>query len=189
MDSDRIFVYHIDSRNRITYLNQGWIDFAQENQAPELKPDTVLGQNLANYIADWETRHLYEIVYDRVRRTGQIVQLPFRCDSPGLRRFFQMNIGPLSEGGLKFTVKVIRIEQRHLVALLDNSTERSADHVVICSWCKRVEFPADHWVDLEAVINKQDLFGQDFFGSTPPVLTHDVCPECLVRIQAELDQH
>lgn len=184
MDTDRLFVYHIDSQNHITYLNQAWIDFAQENQAPELVPDRVLGQDLASFIADWETRHLYEIIYDRIRRTGKIVQLPFRCDSPELRRFFQMTVAPLPAEGLSFTVRVIRIEPRPRVALLDSSTEPTGHHVVICSWCKRVELPVGHWVDLETVIDQQC-----FFGAAPPSLTHDVCPHCLEKILTGLNGH
>lgn len=183
MDSERVFVYRIDSQNRITFLNQDWLEFARDNQAPELSPSAVLGHDLSEYIADWETRHLYDIIYQRVRQSGKTIHLPFRCDSPEQRRFFQMSIAALPGGGLEFSVRVIRIEPRQRIALLDPSTRHAWDRVVICSWCKRIEILANQWVDLETVIDREDLF-----SPTPPSLTHDVCPDCLASIQEGLEQ-
>ncbi|MHB8977158.1 MAG: hypothetical protein ACYDAI_10820 [Trichloromonadaceae bacterium] len=174
--ANRIFAYRINEANRITFLNQNWLDFAQENQAAELTADRVLGEELNRFIADWETRHLYELIYARVRQTGRDVQFPFRCDSPECRRSFQMHIASLPQGGLDFTVQVIALEPRPALRLLDNSVAQSADWVVICGWCQRIE--SNGWIAVEEATERKELF-----GATPPRLTHGICPDCLTAIQ------
>lgn len=179
--ANRIFAYRVNDANRITFLNQNWLDFAQENQAAELTADRVLGKELDQFIADWETRHLYELIYARVRQTGRDVQFPFRCDSPECRRSFQMHIAPLPQGGLDFTVQVIALEPRPALRLLDNSIAHSADWVAICGWCQRIENIGGPWIEVEEATEQQELF-----GATPPRLTHGICPDCLAAIQGRL---
>lgn len=178
------FVYRTDAENRITFLNQEWLDFAKENQAPELNNINVLGQPLEKFITGWETKHLYGIIYERVRQTGKEMHFPFRCDSPDRRRYFQMRISLLEEGGLEFTAKVIRIEPRPWNHLFDNSVERSSELVVICSWCKRIRVDRTHWAKIEDVLEKQE-----FFGAAPPTLTHGVCRDCLANIHDLMRKH
>lgn len=174
---DRSFFYRTDAKNRIIFVNQEWIDFAQENQAPELKQVNVVGQPLERFITGWETRHLYEIVYERVRQSGQDVLIPFRCDSPEFRREFQMRVSLSEKNCLDFTVRVIRITQRPPNQLLDSLVEHSSESFVICSWCKRIQMESTCWVDIEEAVKMQNLF-----GAAPPSLTHEVCPDCLKTI-------
>jgi hypothetical protein len=178
----RTFLYRIDAKSRFTFVNQEWLAFAQENQAPELTPEQVLGQQLDRYIAGQETKLLYEMIYERVRKTGRDIHLPFRCDSPDEKRDFRMRIAALEEGGLEFTVQVVRIERRPPVSLLDNSVGHAATFLVICSWCKRIRLDDDRWVEIEQATAERELF-----GAAPPSLTHGVCSDCLANIRSQLD--
>ncbi|MBE0598678.1 MAG: hypothetical protein IH614_15575 [Desulfuromonadales bacterium] len=182
LTDDRLFIYRIDAEDRITLVNREWLDFARENAAPELVPEHLLGEPLERFIADWPTRHLYEIVYQRVRQAGRKVRLPFRCDSPDRRRAFQMTIAPLEQGGLEFTVRVVGIEPSPKRPVLDRSVKHSTEVAVICSWCKRLRVGADRWAEIEEAVAEEELFGAD-----PPSLTHDVCPACLATIRDQLE--
>jgi hypothetical protein len=182
-DDHRRFVYRCDAQNRIVFLNEEWIDFARENEAPELTAEYVLGQPLERFIAGWETRHLYELIYQSVRQRGREVRIPFACDSPSVRRSFQMRLAPLEKGELEFTVEVIAIEPIPLRPLLDNRIEHSSQVVVICSWCKRIRIALSRWVAIEDAVEKKELF-----GTPPPSLTHDVCPDCFATIRRQIDE-
>ena len=183
-DNDqRAFIYRIDAQDRISFVNREWADFAKENEAPELTPEAVLGQPLERFLVGWETRHLYELIYARVRRMGQEVRLPFNCDSPTLRRAFSMRIIPLEEAALAFVVEVLEIEPRPPRPLLDNRIEHAAEFVLICSWCKRIRIAPERWIEIEEAAEAQKLF-----AAPPPSLTHGVCPDCLTTIQCQLDK-
>ncbi len=181
VDDHRTFIYRIDAANKIIFLNQEWIDFAKENQAPELTPEYVLGQPVNRFIAGWETKHLYDLIYESVRQKRREIQIPLSCDSPTLRRSFQMCVVSLERGILEFTVKVLRIEPLPLRPILDNRVERSSEIVVICSWCKRIQIESS-WVEIENALEKRKLF-----GTYPPTLTHDVCPDCFTAIRREIE--
>jgi len=133
-----IFSYIIDSQNQVIAVNRNWTDFARENQAEALNSDAVLGRPLFNFIAGDETRHLYTMIIERVRRTGQTLLVPFRCDAPSLRRFMQLIITPLENVQLQFSGELLREEPRDPVALLDTGIERSKQFLTICSWCKQI---------------------------------------------------
>jgi hypothetical protein len=177
----RTFIYRISAENQITYLNRDWIAFARQNQAPELVPEQLLGQDLDRYIVGEETKQLYEMIYERVRRTRREIQLPFRCDSPCQKRYFRMCIAPARAGELEFTVKVLRLELCPTGALLDNTAAHTGGFLVICSWCKRIQIDSRHWVEIEEAMKKRELFDPQ-----PPSLTHGVCPDCFATIRRQL---
>jgi hypothetical protein len=178
---NRSFIYRLDDRNRISFVNQDWLDFAIENQAPELNREAVFDQPMADFIADWETFHLYELIFRRVRMTGAGVVLPFRCDSPDLRRFMQLSIQLAGSGELELTGRILSLESRPPVPLLDPEAPRSHEMLTLCSWCKRIKIDDDLFVEAEKAAASLGLF-----GPTPPRLTHGVCPECFDRIRCEL---
>ncbi len=182
-EDEREFVYRIDDQDRINYVNQDWLDFAQQNQAPELIREKVLGEKLERFIADWETRHLYEIIYRRIREAGQSFDLPFRCDSAGQRRFFSLHIRARGGSGeLEFRSRIERIEKRAPVQLLRYHDGGNKAFAVICSWCKRLRTGKDTWEEIEEATSISHLFGDD-----PPDLSHGICPECFARVRRELN--
>jgi hypothetical protein len=185
MDSQtdkRAFIYHIDGENRLCFVNEDWLDFARENGAPELTRAAVFNEPLARFIDDWETLNLYELIFRRVRATGTGVLLPFRCDTPGLRRFMQLSLRLLDNGEIELTGRVLATEERHPVPLLDPAAPRSKTMITICSWCKKVKTKNDLYVEIEKAISVHGLF-----GPRHPRLTHGICPECFERIRKELD--
>ena len=79
-----------------------WCEFAADNGAPDLVPPPgPVGQSVFAYIQDATTAELYRRLFESVRRTGRSAVLPFRCDSPALRRFLEMEIRPSGLSGLQ----------------------------------------------------------------------------------------
>lgn len=106
-----------------------------------LNEERVVGQSLYRFIADPETRHLYGAVFEKVRRTSEIVNLPFRCDSPAHRRCMEMTIRPvLPSGTLELSTKVLELQARPIPLRLLEPHPNSPIKLSICSWCERIQY-------------------------------------------------
>jgi hypothetical protein len=173
--SAELFVQVIDAADRFTEVNDRWVTFAAENASPHLTRDTVLGRPLWDFITGEETRQLYRGVLTNVRRTGRTVELPFRCDSPRVRRFLRMAISPLPDGSVRFEIRAEREEPREPVFLLDPAARRSDELVTICAWCKHVRLPHGEWVATENAVHRLRLFERELM----PSLSHGMCPSCI----------
>ena len=80
-----VFEYEIDASDVITQVNRHWEEFAEANDAPGLGA-RVVGTWLWKHFAGMEVKYIYRTLLERVRESGQSVSIPFRCDSPELRR-------------------------------------------------------------------------------------------------------
>ena len=169
--------YELDAKLRIQAVDDAWSEFAMANEAPELVTPAPLGRHVFDYIQDATTVHLYRALFHRVRTTGRPIELPFRCDSAGLRRFLEMEICPGTASGLVLKTRVVRLEPRAPSALLDRARRRSSDMVRMCSWCKAVETPG-HWCDVEQAVVALRLFEHELL----PTVTHGICPPCYLRV-------
>ena len=177
------FGYRIDRDDRIVSVDVPWLAFARENDLSDLDEAAVLGRPVLAFISDAETRHLYELAFARVRATGRGIVLPFRCDSPTLRRYMELDISALSDAGLSLVGRLLWIEERPHVALLDVTTPRTRASLVICSWCKRVRMP-DGWREVEHAVAQLRLFDSALL----PQLTHGICEACRDRVLGALAQ-
>ncbi len=178
-DSDpRLFIYHIDAGDIITAVNDAWDEFALENEAPHLTRQGVIGRALWDFIAGAETQHLYRILFQRVRESRQPIVIPFRCDAPDRRRHMEMHLMPEEDGGITFTNRVLRLEKRPVVRLLERSAPRSSDFVTMCGWCKKLRLPDGRWAEVEEAIRSLGLFD----AYPVPQISHGICPDCYDRV-------
>src|ERR1700722_19828745 len=76
----RAVIYQLDADDIIVWTNDAFQDFAVENQAASLVE--CRGKRLWPFISDWDTRSIYRLLIDRVRRTNRSARFSFRCDSP-----------------------------------------------------------------------------------------------------------
>jgi hypothetical protein len=168
--------YGIDAQDRISHVSSGWNAFAIENGAPRrcLTPD-VLGTSLWVHIHDWETAHIYQAVIAKVRKSAESITVPIRCDSPELKRFIEIQVVPLENSAVEFVSRIVFLEPRTAMAVLDQSQPRTDDLIRICSFCKQIDLGGDQWVDAEIAVIKMDLFGKPAL----PGLTHTICPACM----------
>ncbi len=187
MNAGKTFTYRIDGQDRFVDVDEDWLHFALENGARHLaRREAVLGRPLWDFVTGKETRHLYDLMLSKVRM-GHTLQIPFRCDSPGCRRFMEMRMSPEAQGGVRFTTWIVRLEHRAPVGLLEASEDRSDEFVTICSWCKKVQTAPGVWEEVEEAVRTLDLFASPKL----PQLTHGMCPACqafYLRQLAELDQ-
>lgn len=95
-------VYQIDEKDLLIFVNDHWDSFAEANGSRNLVGLNLYKQPIWNFIQDIETKHLHQTLLKKVRTDNAILDLPFRCDSPTLRRFMQMNIAPLADGGVEY---------------------------------------------------------------------------------------
>ncbi|RMF84814.1 MAG: hypothetical protein D6736_18575 [Nitrospinota bacterium] len=169
------FIHRIDAEDRIIFVNEAWLAFAQQNDASHLTREAVLGQPLWCFIAGEETQHLYTLLLSQVRSTGQRRWIPFRCDSPDRRRFMEMEIALCAPGEVQFTSWLLREEVRPPLPLFEAKQERSPTLLTLCSWCKKVKISPTEWIEVEEAIRRLDLFADPH----PPRITHGICPSCL----------
>jgi len=167
-------VYRVDEDDRLIHLNANWYQFAEANQAKELTNPAILNCSIWDFIVDSETRAIYEMLFAKVRISKEVVDFPFRCDTPTLRRFMRMELQPQPNDAILFTSRVTQVETRPCAYWLDMSLVRSETFVTICSWCKRVELPYGYWCEVEDAVETLGLFGT----THSPRLTHGMCPEC-----------
>lgn len=178
----RVFCYRIDPQGLITYANNHWFDFAVENNCHYLTQERVINSNLWGYISNDETRHLYQLLVKKVLKEGESIVLPFRCDSPEIRRFMQMRISQADSSQCEFQCRIVKEEYRDPVDILDPSTARCEDYLRMCSWCKKVDAGNERWVEVEKAILELDLFAEQY----PPEITHTICPDCMEIVEEKL---
>lgn len=174
------FEYTLDAFDRISAVSPEWVAFACENEAPGLTSDHVVGRPLREFISDEETRLLYQVLMNKVRKTGEPLSVKFRCDSPTLRRFMELRIEPTGNEGLQLTGLLVSTEPRKAAILLDCSMPRDNAILMTCSWCKRVHVGED-WIEVEEAIERLGLFDRPRL----PRLSHGICPECSVGIRKQ----
>ena len=177
-----IVEYSIDASDVLAEVGAGWIDVAIDHGAPELaRPDD--NRVLWASIDGDEMRELWQLVVRQVRSEQSEVRVPFRCDSAHARRWFEMAIGPVGDGGVRFRSVLVFQEARSPIALLDPTVER--DHasapIALCSWCGRGRFDGS-WLDLERLVADARLLER---ASLPPV-TPGICGSCREQMSVAL---
>ncbi len=180
-------IYRLDSRDCFLGMNRKWSTFAEENGAPELVGEQLLGEPLWRYVEGADVTRIYREVFWRVREQRIQVVFPFRCDSPEVRREMLMKVLPKENNDLEIqciTKSIVRHSFPDADEFPDLDEFPDADDKTapfdpatellrICSWCKSVHLE-DRWIAIEAAIKRLNLFGRP----SVPQLTHSVCPDC-----------
>jgi hypothetical protein len=179
---ERQFTYQLDAEDRIEHVSPEWLAFAEENDAPELSEQAVLGTPLFDWIADPDTRHLYHVFLDRVREGLPAITIPFRCDSPDTKRFMEMRLRATDGGGVELCCSVRSLVTRDAVKLLDNRAARSSAVLEACSFCKRLNVESEGWLETDVAVARLDLFAQPAM----PRLSHGVCDDCTAELHRRL---
>lgn len=189
-------VHRLDSEDAISFVDADWVAFAHANWDRSLKIDTILGRSLWDFIQDQPTRDLWKLVLTRVREGQFVVRIPYRCDSPDLRRYMEMGIVPYPDGFIETLNHILREEPREPDPILDANAPRSEEQLDMCSLCKRVpdsngstaltaaEGIQPVWVEIEALSTRSQMMQEAVF----PRLSHTVCPECMERVKRALEE-
>lgn len=165
--------YAIDENDHLIKVDDGYYRFAEENGWQEA--GTSLGRSLWDYVAGNEMRKLQRLLIRRIRDEVGNVDLPFRCDGPGVRREMSIRIVARPGGRVVLFAARLRAEQARDLPqlLLDPRTPRSDETLEMCGWCDRFMVDGD-WVEVEVAAQKLELFDR----SELPAISHGICPDC-----------
>ena len=172
------YTYAIDKNDLITEVSDAWLEFAVSNGADNLRREDVVGRSLWDFLSSRDTVNLYGQLLSKVRETGETISIPFRCDSPKLRRFMQITISPAEDGGLQLCSELVSEEEREHQQLMDANAPGDGDLLKMCSWCKQIELEPGRWVEVEEAVSELRLFEQ----SSIPAISHGVCPGCFEQL-------
>ena len=164
-------IYRIDTGDRITFINSGWMHFAITNGLNPEQSKSVIGNRMWAYISDLTVRHFYKILMDKVRKTGKCIAVPFRCDSPDMLRLMEMKITKLGDGALEFQNILIRQRRRKKPAFAQTTPKQKMP--LMCLGCDKVK--VTNWIEPDLAVRQMKIFEK----TIAPLVSHDVCPQCL----------
>lgn len=170
----QVYRYRVNQADHITFVDEWWLAFAAENRATGVDEASILGRSIWDFIADEPTRQLYRELHDRVRSSNQPIEVPFRCDSPTLRRYMQLTIHHEGEGQLRYESVLLRVSPQRRLRVLNPAADRSNAFLTMCSFCKRSLIEPAGWLELEDIALKLRMYDQP----RVPELHYTVCPDC-----------
>lgn len=166
--------YAIDDQDRLIRLDEGYYRFAEENGWDGAGDS--LGRLLWDFVAGNDVRRLQRLLLRRIRDELRDVELPFRCDSPELRREMDLQITADRSGRVVLFAARLRSEEPRPEPqpLFDPSVPRDdRDFLPMCAWCDRFLVEGE-WVEVEEAAKRLELFRR----SELPTLDHSICPRC-----------
>jgi hypothetical protein len=146
---------------------RNWSDFWHANGGDDRVP-AVVGQDLTSALSAGAVRCGFRAAMGAVARgERRSLQLPFRCDAPGLRR--DMLLSVTRSGGEHLLYHAIPLaETKRAIPL---HPQRSADCCAIC--CRAAAEPAD---PLDWAETLQTSFCQP---------AQDICPRCTLTLMSQ----
>lgn len=105
------YSHKVDAKGIIVSVSDNWQSFAEENLGGSTYlPENVIGTYLLDHIHEPETKHLYELILQKVRKYRRQATFSFRCDSPDKRRFLELSVIPLKDNSTEFKSQIIKTE-------------------------------------------------------------------------------
>ncbi len=175
-------VYRINAEDVIEFVNDAWLRFAADNGAGHLS-HRVIGTPLWDHVSGAPVVHLFKELVAKVRSRRAGATVPFRCDSPTIRRDMRMWLEPLPANRVEFRTWVEReVAYAQPQSLLDLALARDPDALLrMCAWCKKIDAEGA-WRDIEDAAARLRLFARP----TLPEISHGICGECHRIATAEL---
>jgi hypothetical protein len=170
---------HLDVADAIVFASEDWLQLAQGNDGQMPLAAAVFGRCFFDFAPESHLFPLFEVVFRRVRRTGQPIRIPFTSESLSERRHMEMEVLPLEGGGLECRYHTVLVEE--LGPGTSSGGARPQPLLTLCSWCKKVQLPDGTWVEVEAAAQRLE-----FFLGEAPQLTHGICFPCKDALWASL---
>ncbi len=170
--------YAIDDQDRLIKVDQGYYRFAEENGWDGAGDS--LGRSLWDFVAGHDVKKLQRLLLRRVREGVRDVELPFRCDGPGVAREMDIRIAADLTGRVVLFSAQLRSEHKREEPqpLLDPSAPRDeSGFLPMCAWCDRF-LVEGKWVEVEEAAKRLELFRR----ARLPTLDHSICPQCSAQL-------
>lgn len=100
----------LDRRDTIIRVGEHWNRFAEENDGRAVLGEHIIGKPLHSFITGDSTRMYIEAVLRYARQSGRTIARPYRCNSPQTRRYMEMIIKPMFDGGVCMIHRLIKVE-------------------------------------------------------------------------------
>lgn len=145
--------YRLDAEDRVVALGGAWNRMSWENGGPDDASSNVLDHSLWRFISDPAMSGFLRQVFQLSRDTGQAATLDYRCDAPGLLRYYRMIVTPKPDG-------ILVVDHEPLVEALACTSIRlppGESAVRICGQCNRVALKGWHWRRFPALPRPRDL--------------------------------
>ncbi len=175
-DQDGDISYFIDANDHIVKVSGPWDEFALDNEGPGACVQAIVGKSLTSFIAGDVSKMFINTMLMSARVKGQPISRPYRCDSGRLKRFMEMSIVPLPDGGLEVKHRLLRSEPLYSYQFIPAKRVGSSGAVRTkrCSMCNKVAFGSE-WFEIEAALEQGVLptehsHGPWIFGVCPPCL-------------------
>lgn len=165
--------YRLDKSDLIVDVGGAWDRMAVENGGNELCGHSVLGRSLYDFISGDVSKMFVRTIIDGVRVLRRPRTVPYRCDSPGLRRFMEMSISCEDGGGLLLEHRQLRTEATGRRFDFTVGVAPVRQMVVRCSHCNSVKF-SGVWGEPERVLPEAP-------GKVPVI--YGVCPNCMDKVR------
>lgn len=170
--------YTIDAEDLLTEADAGYFDFAERNHWAGAEGS--IGRPLWDFVSGSTVQKVQRSLLRRVRRNGRPIELPFRCDGPGMRREMAIRIEPRGPTGVVvFSASVLSETPRPARALLDPGLPRGEGAIEMCAWCDRFRVDG-RWMEIEAASATLGLTT----ASELPRISHDLCDRCAEMLEA-----
>ena len=169
-----IVEYSIDCNDMVVSTGGDWDRFATENDGEELanEPPKL---SLWSQIEGQDAREVWRLVVNEVRRSDTAAKVPFRCDAPGLRRWYEVSVTPGEDGSVDFRSELLFEEERPAVNLVLRGAERtrSVEPIEVCCWCARGR-DGNRWISLDELVLKRRVLE----NQPVPEVVQGICQEC-----------
>jgi hypothetical protein len=177
--STPVLTYAIDHDDRLVKVDAGYYRFAEENGWGGV--GASLGRSLWDFVAGEELKKLQRMLLRRLRSEVRSIELPFRCDSPDVRREMNIHIVAHASGRAVLFAAFMQAEDERETPqpVLDPKSPRSDESLTMCGWCDRF-FVDGEWVEVEVAAKRLGLFQH----SELPTINHDICPDCSAMLLA-----
>ncbi len=170
--------YELDEKLVIVSIGGTWQVFAEANDGAELDADKVCGRSLWEFVEGETTRKWLNTIFQKVRSSGQGILIPYRCDSPELKRHMRMLVKPAAmDGHLILQHEIMHVEARSTPMHFCFEPKEHPDQHQRCSSCGRLKGD-DRWFEPTASFGGAHRFSVS--------VSYSICEDCrkLVGIQA-----
>lgn len=165
--------YRLDKADRIVETGGAWDRLAQENAGTDLLSASIVGRSLYDYIHGDVSRMFVRTLVNGVRTLGRPRTVPYRCDSPGVRRFMEMSLFREASGSILVEHRQLRTEAIQRKFDFKAGVALGRQMIIRCSHCNAVKNNGT-WGEAE------DLLPE---GNTQVPVIYGVCQTCLSLVK------
>ena len=142
-------ICRLDKADVIRETNACWDHFADQNNGIEFSGNKVSGKSIWRYIAGDTTKMWLSTLFSYARFRREPVIRAYRCDSPEIKRFMEMQILPEKDRHLCLKHQIIRTEAIDPAVYYQPAVTGKAMYFR-CSICNKVQVQGQWYEGSEA---------------------------------------